>query len=257
MSQRIQPKTAVVLALKASASMAPGRLAGENPCPYHGVGRRKPAQFGPSSAVSTGNSLRGRQIQRRRGILRLMSRCPRHYPLRSLVTWAKQVSAGAAVCASGITSELLRRISKRTTWLSFRFNPSVASNQVTFRQSSASLGVCVELSSFCLPFSASRYRCAYLPVLQQWASTAPICKTCLHPYNRIPGARTIAATMRPPWQKPVNFVRPGTNVRPHCRTWCPVSCSPLPFLLHMRNVPRSPQLHVGPPGAVWRPPALS
>ena len=155
-SQRIQPETAVVLALRASALMAPGRLAGENPCPYHGVGRRKPAQFGPSSAVSTGNSLRGRQIQRRRGILRLMSRCPRHYPLRSLVTWAKQVSAGAAVCASGITSELLRRISKRTTWLSFRFNPSVASNQVTFRQSSASLGVCVELSSFCLPFSASR-----------------------------------------------------------------------------------------------------
>ena len=207
---------------------------------YGCIGRRKAAKTGSCNAVSTGNALQRKKFQRRRAISRFMSRCPRHYPLRSLVTWAKQVSAGAAVCASGITSELLRRISKRTTWLSFRFNPSVASNQVTFRQSSASLGVCVELSSFCLPFSASRYRCAYLPVLQQWASIAPICKTCLHPYNRIPGARTIAATMRPPWQKPVNFVRPGTNVRPHCRTWCPVSCSPLPFLLHMRNVPRSP-----------------
>jgi hypothetical protein len=147
-SQRIQPETAVVLALRASASMATGRLARENPCPDRGIGRRKPAQFGPSNAVSTGNSICVKKNQRRREILRLMSRCPRHYPLRSLVTWAKQVSAGAAVCASGITSELLRRISKRTTWLSFRFNPGVASNQVTFRQSSASLGVCVELSSF-------------------------------------------------------------------------------------------------------------
>ena len=53
-----------------------------------GHGHRKPAKSGVSDAVSTGNSLCEREIQRRREILRFKSRSLRHYPLRLVVTWA-------------------------------------------------------------------------------------------------------------------------------------------------------------------------
>jgi len=86
-SQRIQAETGAVLALGASAPMAPGHLDPGKPRLYGCIGRRKPAKTGSPDAVSTGNSLCSTKNQRQRETDWLMSRCPRHYPLRLLVTW--------------------------------------------------------------------------------------------------------------------------------------------------------------------------
>jgi hypothetical protein len=97
--------------------MATGRLARENPCPDRGIGRRKPAQFGPSNAVSTGNSICVKKNQRRREILRLMSRCPRHYSLRALVTWGFDAESDMLRCENHINAgrKTLICTSKKTT----------------------------------------------------------------------------------------------------------------------------------------------
>ena len=93
-SQRIQLGTGVVLAPGASAPIPFSRLDTQTPCLHGCFVRRKPAKSGAPDAVSTGNNLRGRQIQRRREIVRLKSRRPRHYPRALLVTWARSEDGG-------------------------------------------------------------------------------------------------------------------------------------------------------------------
>ena len=68
--------------------MAPGHLDPGKPRLYGCIGWRKPAKTGSSDAVSTGNALQEKKFQRRREALRLILRCPRHYPLRLTVTRA-------------------------------------------------------------------------------------------------------------------------------------------------------------------------